>query len=69
MALPDIAMSPPSWAFSSVSFAAAASLRMTSVFCHSAVSRPLEITYFCIPFITLPKSSSACSGEYAADSS
>ena len=68
VALPDIVMSPPSWALRSVSFWATSPL-MISVFCHSAACRLSETTYFLIGLITSPNGSSACSGQYAAHSS
>ena len=69
VALPDIAMSPPSCALSASICSAAVVPRTISVFCHSAVSRLLETTYLFIPFMTSPNGSSACSGQYAAHSS
>ena len=68
VALPDMAMSPPSWALMARSFWATSPLTI-SVFCHSAVCRLLETTYFFIEFMTSPNGSSACSGQYAAHSS
>ena len=66
--LPDMAMSPPSWALISVSFSATSPL-MSSEFCHSAACRLVERTYFFIEFMTSPNGSPACSGQYAAHSS
>jgi hypothetical protein len=67
VALPDMLMSPSSSALMSVSFWAASPL-MISESCHSAVWRPLEMTYFLIQFMTSPNGWSACSGQYAAHS-
>jgi hypothetical protein len=67
VALPDMVMSPPSWALMSVSFWATSPL-MISKFCHSDAYRLLETTYFLIEFMTSPNGSAACSGQYAAHS-
>src|SRR5215471_5298361 len=65
--LPDMVMSPPSWALMPVSCWATSPLRI-SEFCHPAACRLLETTYFLIEFMTSPNGSPACSGQYPAHS-
>ena len=62
MGLPDMAMSPPSWALSAASFPAASPL-MTSVLFHSAVCSVFETTYFLMSLMTSPNGWSAFWGQ------